>query len=95
MSIIVFWLDEYETDSLAPTIEVESQHRQFKDTELSQALAFAEQKRNDGKKHVTISSELGDCVGKPGVSAVENGKTPDGHDYEWSKKHRGNPSPKE
>jgi len=27
-------------------------------------------------------------VGKPGVAAVENGKTPDGHDYDWSKATR-------
>jgi hypothetical protein len=23
-------------------------------------------------------------IGKPGVDAVVDGKTPDGHDYEWS-----------
>jgi hypothetical protein len=27
-------------------------------------------------------------VGKPGVDAVVDGKTPDGHDYEWSKAGR-------
>ena len=27
-------------------------------------------------------------VGPIGVSAVEDGKTPDGHDYEWSKAGR-------
>jgi hypothetical protein len=27
-------------------------------------------------------------VGKPGVDAVVDGKTPDGHDYEWSKTGR-------
>jgi hypothetical protein len=33
-------------------------------------------------------------VGKPGVDAVVDGKTPDGHDYEWSKAGRAGKSRK-
>jgi len=42
-----------------------------------------------GRSHVCISSELGDSIGKPGVTSIKDGKTPDGHIYEWSKKQRG------
>ena len=90
MSIVVFWIETYETDSLG--LVTESYFKEFGETELSQALAFAEKQRKDGRKHVIISTELSASVGKPGVNAVVDGKTPDGHDYEWSKKHRGNPT---
>jgi len=92
MGIVVFWIETYETDSLAPGLVTESYFKEFGETELSQALAFAEKQRKDGRKHVIISTELSASVGKPGVNAVVDGKTPDGHDYEWSKKHRGNPT---
>lgn len=82
MSIVVFWIDEYE---------IKTQSKMFSDDEFMLALSKAENLRKSGYKHVTISSELGDCVGKPGVSSVEDGKTPDGLDYEWSKQHRGGP----
>lgn len=38
--------------------------------------------------HVCMSSELSGMVGKPGVDSIENGKTPDGHAYDWSKAER-------
>ncbi len=80
MSIVVYWLDA----------DV-SGHRAFTDGELLAALKFAEFQRTAGMRHVSLSSELAEQVGKPGVSAVEEGKTPDGHAYDWSKKHRGHP----
>jgi len=92
MSVVVFWLESYETDSLAPCVVTDSQHKQFTDDEFMDAMKFAETLRKNGRQHVSISTQLSDCVTKPGVAAVENGKTPDGHDYEWCKKHRGNPT---
>ncbi len=91
MSIVVFWIDECETDSLAPSIYWESRFKVFDDSALGEALAFAEKTRKCGHRHVTISTELSGCVGKSGVSSVQDGKTPDGHEYEWSKQHRGGP----
>lgn len=82
MSIVVYWLDRYEC---------KMGWLEFTDGQLTEALACAEKKRKAGLSHVCISSELDDQVGKPGVSSVEDGKTPDGFDYEWSKQHRGGP----
>jgi len=81
MSIVVFWIND---DAGRPFC----QH--YEDTNLGEALKLTETLRSHPQnRHVCISSELGDMIGKAGVSAVENGKTPDGHDYEWSKQHRG------
>lgn len=92
MSIVVFWLHEYiEDDTMLPYLAADPCFKKFKDIELSAALAFAEQQRKAGHSHVTISSELSNHVGKAGVTSVEEGKTPDGEDYEWSKQHRGGP----
>jgi hypothetical protein len=91
MTVVVFWLDSYMSDSLAPGKVVESDFKSFEDSDFMNAMKFAEEKRKAGKDHVTISTQLSDSVGKAGVSSVENGKTPDGVDYEWSKQHRGGP----
>ena len=82
MSIVVFWIDEHEQ---------KTSHKKFTDAELSLALKTAEDRRKSGYSHVCISSEMDNQVGKSGVSSVEDGKTPDGLDYEWSKQHRGGP----
>lgn len=55
---------------------------------LVAALELAKQKRDEGRRFVTMASEDPNSVGKPGVDAVENGKTPDGSDYTWSKAGR-------
>lgn len=81
MSIAVLWIEVSGSWSANAKL--------FKSSELGEALKFAEVQRKAGMNHVTISSELEDLVGKPGVSSIEDGKTPDGHDYEWSKQHRG------
>lgn len=59
--------------------------------ELNLAIAEAEllrKRRRDGAdiRHVTMSAEYDDMVGQIGVTAVENGKTPDGQDYTWKKR---------
>lgn len=97
MSIAVLWIETWIEDSgLAPFVDRAAQFKEFNDTQLAEALNFAAEKRKDAKcSHVVINTELADNVGKPGVNSVENGKTPDGHDYEWSKQHRGGPPRKD
>ena len=81
MSIVVFWLCEGQP-SMQP----------FDDAQLKEALAFAEAHRKERdahgqarNAHVVISTELGHCVSKPGVSD----QLPP--DYSWTKQHRGGP----
>ena len=81
MGIVVYWL-EGEGEGAAPVCQL------FGSKELTQALAWAEDRRKAGHRHVSISTELDESVGRPGVSAVEGGKTPDGEAYEWSKAGR-------
>lgn len=57
-------------------------------TELVAALRISKEMRNEGYTFVTMASENPQHVGKPGVDAVADGKTPDGHDYDWSKAGR-------
>jgi hypothetical protein len=52
------------------------------------ALNVVKEKRDAGHTFVTMASMDVNSVGKPGVDAVEGGKTPDGHDYTWSKAGR-------
>lgn len=79
MPIVVFWIE-------APGSPA---HREFGDAELLQALQFTEQLRAQGRRHVTISSELAGSVGAPGVAEVSGGRLPSGEPYEFSKRHRG------
>ena len=79
MPIVVFWMEAADAAG----------HHAFGDGELAEALRFTEGLRSSGKRHVTISSELGHCVGKPGVDAVEDGRLPGGDAYQFNKRHRG------
>jgi hypothetical protein len=81
VGIVVYWL-EGEGEAAAPVCEF------FGSAELTPALACAEDRRRQGHRHVSISTELDESVGRPGVSAVEGGRTPDGEVYEWSKAGR-------
>lgn len=56
--------------------------------QLTQALDWVKQMRDAGHRFVTMVAEDPQQVGKPGVDAVEGGKTPDGQDYDWSKAGR-------
>lgn len=49
--------------------------------EMSEALVLMEHLRLAGRRHVTLSSENANQVGKMGVDSVENGVLPDGQDY--------------
>jgi hypothetical protein len=79
MSIVVYWLQEPEVPAM----------RVFASNQLMAALQFCEALRKDGKRHVSISSELPESVGSPGVNAVQAKVLPDGSAYEWTKAHRG------
>jgi len=81
MAIVVYWL-EHAGDGGPARCE------EFSSEQLMQALARAEALRKLGHAHVCISTELDDHVGRAGVAAVEQGKTPDGQAYEWSKAGR-------
>lgn len=85
MSIIVFWLAKPDPLAFFPNLQ-EPQCATYGSTELGPALKRVEQLRRAGHAHVCISSELDDSVGKAGVDAVVNGKTPDGIDYTWKKR---------
>ena len=58
------------------------------ETLLTRALDIVKEKRNAGYSFVTMVAEDPNHVGKPGVDAVVDGKTPDGQAYEWSKAGR-------
>lgn len=79
MAIVVFWIDAAGNPS----------HHEFDDAQLLQALKLTEQLRSEGRRHVTISSELDDSVGRPGVDEVRGGRLPDGGPYQFNKRHRG------
>lgn len=88
MSIVVYWITKPSGEGMFPGFS-EPKCRTFKATELVAALAFCQDQRTAGMRHVSLSSENADSVGEPGVNSIVDGKTPDGHDYEWSKQHRG------
>lgn len=56
---------------------------------MNRALAKCEELRKDpANKFITMASESDENIGKAGVTSIEDGKTPDGEDYTWSKQHR-------
>jgi hypothetical protein len=79
MAIVVFWIEAAGKPA----------HREFGDAELLQALQLTEQLRSEGRRHVTISSELDNSVGRPGVDEIRGGRLPAGDPYEFNKRHRG------
>jgi hypothetical protein len=81
VGIVVYWLDG-AGDAALPVCEF------FDASALTAALACAEARRREGHRHVSISTELAEHVGAPGVAAVEGGRTPDGEVYDWSKAGR-------
>lgn len=79
MSIVVYWL---EAPGM-PAVQA------FEPGQLVPALQFCEDKRCAGKRHVSLSSELAESVGRAGVSTVQARLLPDGTPYDWTKSHRG------
>ena len=62
-------------------------HAKNADT-LTEALQYSERFRKLGMVFVTMVAEDPTQVGKPGVDAVVDGKTPDEMDYTWNKASR-------
>ena len=58
------------------------------ETALTDALRAVKEKRDAGHTFVTLVAEDPHHIGKPGVDAVAEGKTPDGQAYDWSKADR-------
>lgn len=87
MSIVVFFLSKSNAD--ASLCQLIPNFVAFKENEILLALSKCnELRKRPDVCHVTISSELQSSVGKAGVDAVVDGKTPDGVDYTWSKAGR-------
>ena len=84
MSIVVFWLDPAE----AAVPDAAAHHESFAADALNAALSRMEVLRRAGMVHVTLSTDFAAHVGKPGVDAVQDGRTPDGQAYQWSKAGR-------
>jgi hypothetical protein len=55
---------------------------------LKQALDSCERLRGLNYRMVTMVAVDSNQVGLPGVAGVENGKLPDGSDYDWTKTDR-------
>ena len=93
MSIVVFYLRNLSSQGQEPAWQ--SLCQSFTDAQMGEALKLCQTLRVDASNaHVVISSELRDMVGQVGVAAVENGQTPDGEAYDWSKAGRAGASRK-
>lgn len=81
MSYIVFWLED--TSGIGEEAYFEPRCEDCGNN-MTVAMAVVEKRRKRWDcKHVTLSSENPDQIGKMGVQSVENGKLPDGSDYTW------------
>ena len=83
MNVVVFWIEPPNPAAFFPSMQ---QPMAYHTNDLGVALQVAEEKRRAGMRHVTISTENPDSVGQPGVTAVTDGKTPDGNEYGWKKR---------
>lgn len=79
MSIVVFWIEP----------DGQPARHEFDASGLTDALKFSEERRREGRRHVCISSEMPQSVGRGGVASVENKRLPDGEVYDFDKSHRG------
>jgi hypothetical protein len=87
MSILIYWLEKPNPTAMFPNLQA-PQAKGFEDAEFMVAMKFMEDLRRDGHRHVIMSNENADSVGKPGVDSVVDGKTPDGVPYTWTKQDR-------
>lgn len=72
----VYWTDCGTNEVLA---------RMFEE-DMVAALNLSNALRSEGHRFVSMVSENTDMVGSFGVSAVVNGKLPNGDDYTWKKR---------
>lgn len=81
MSFVVFHLDLSNQSACAVG-------QDFGDDHGLALKRCAELRKRSDVCHVSLSSDMADMVGKAGVDSVEDGRTPDGHVYDWSKAGR-------
>ena len=81
---MVFWIDVTDIGSHSAFFD----YIGWADPMDNALTLMAELRKEPQNQFVTIVSQNSNSVGKPGVAAVENGKTPDGHAYDWSKAGR-------
>ena len=86
-------MSRVRVSSPAPTIFI--MYKVYFTNEYGEARAYNEEtltgaletaaglRRQTRYSFVSIVSEDPNCVSKAGVDSVENGKTPDGHAYDW------------
>lgn len=79
MPYVVFWME-------APGVPA---CREFGDAEMTASHEHMQTLRRQGKRYVAMASENPDSVGQAGVDSVEGGRLPDGHVYDFDKRHRG------
>ncbi len=73
--IVLYWIDQDLPCSLM-----------YKDSDLTVVLNEAKRLRTNQKKHVCISSEPENCTTLMGVDSIEDGLTPEGEKYGWTKR---------
>jgi predicted NUDIX family phosphoesterase len=79
-------------EKLDPTATVTTPHRQLlRSNQLTLALELCEELRRRKRNGEAISfigmvSEDANQVGEMGVDSIVEGKTPDGHVYDWKKR---------
>jgi hypothetical protein len=81
---VVYWMEQWHgEDNLVPVA------RQFPLDKMGDALQLiGELRKYPENQFVTMTSQNSNSVGKAGVDSVEDGKTPDGQEYSWSKASR-------
>ncbi len=88
---MVYWME----DSGSHLGISHAQFEFFKPSEMTEALNFMNDlRKREDVEFVTFVGPDPNRVGKPGVDSIADGKTPDGHKYEWSKQHRAGASRK-
>ena len=89
MSIVVYYLRVSASPSQAHDLIFTPCCENFFGTEMIMALArIGELRKQADVRHVVMSSEPVEMVGKLGVDSIVDGRTPDGHVYDWSKAGR-------
>jgi hypothetical protein len=82
---MVFWMEDdgWNIGVWYPKCEF------FEPQQMTEALnRMSELRKREDVEFVGFVSQDANSVGKPGVDTIADGKTPDGHPYEWTKQHR-------
>lgn len=79
----VYWMDVFDGGSIHCRVYSKPHHA---DPMMSALNEMAELRKTAGVEFVSMVSQNGDSVGKPGVDSIVDGKTPDGVEYSWTKR---------